>query len=361
MKNKGLLVVVSVMVVLGLLLGGFGCAAPSPAPTPKPTPTPTPVKPIELKFAYTWAETTGFSQTHAWMMEQLTKRTNGQVKVSFLPPGSMGGANEMLTVVKTGGADFTQLSPAYWPAEFPIYNALVMQIFQSHEEANWVANQMEAEIPETAAILQREHAGQNIKGLLETSAESEYSFTTRGPVTKLADLKGLKARSFGKWGPALYGKIDVVPVTVMLAEVYDALSKGVIDANVMSYIIQAQYKLNEVANHVSFGTGVSSAYGVIFMNLDSWNSLPENAKDILEDLRWDAMEYEQALVKEQEKQYGPLYIFDKVPQTEQDYIYSLWDEILDTQWMKEMTDAGKGGDAETFLRILREERVKFRK
>jgi len=36
MKQKGIWVVVSILVVLGLLLGGFGCAAPTPTPTPSP-------------------------------------------------------------------------------------------------------------------------------------------------------------------------------------------------------------------------------------------------------------------------------------------------------------------------------------
>ncbi len=363
MKKHGLLVLVSVFVILGLLVG-TSCAqgvTPSPSPSPSPSPTPTPVQPIQLKFALTWTPTSGFGKTHIWMMQQLTEKTNGQVKVTVIPEGALGGPAEMLNVVKTGGADFTQISPAYWPAEFPIYNALVMQIFKTHDEANWVANQMEAVIPETAAILDKEFTAQNVKPLVQTSAESEYSFTTKQPVAKLADLKGMKVRSFGKWGPALYEKVGVTPVTVMLPETYDAIAKGVIDANCMPYIIQAQYKINEVANNVSFGTGVSSAYGVIFINLDTWKKLPDNVKKILTDLRSEAMKYEQALIKEQEKQYAPLYKFNPVPKEEQDFIYSQWDGILDNQWMKEMTGLGKAQEAATFLRVLREQRDKFRK
>lgn len=41
MKRKRIWVVVSVLVVLGLLVGGFGCKAPAPEVTPTPTPTPT--------------------------------------------------------------------------------------------------------------------------------------------------------------------------------------------------------------------------------------------------------------------------------------------------------------------------------
>ena len=54
MKNKRIWTVVSVFVVLGLLIGGFGCAqapapatAPAPAPKPTPTPTPTPIPWVE--------------------------------------------------------------------------------------------------------------------------------------------------------------------------------------------------------------------------------------------------------------------------------------------------------------------------
>ena len=359
MKNKGLLVVVSVLVIAGLLIGGFGCKAPSTAPTSAPTSAP--AKPIELVFAYTWADSSSFSLAHAWMMEQLTERTDGQVTVSFLPRDTLGGASEMLHVVATGGADFTQLSPAYTPAEFPIWNALVMQIFQTHREANWIANQMEVAIPETAAILQEEHAAQNIKVLLQPSAESDYYFTTKEAVTKLEDLEGMKSRSFGKWAPALYEKLGVIPVTVMTAELYDALSKGVVDANCMPIVIGALYKTHEVVNHISFGTGVSSAYGVLAINLDTWNSLPADVQKILEDLRWETLEFEENLTDELIEEYSPLYVFDDISQQEQDYLYSLWGEILDEQWMKEMVDSGNGDNAEVFIKVLKEQQALYRK
>jgi len=38
MRKKGIWVIVSVVVVLGLLMGGFGCAAPVPTPTPTHSP-----------------------------------------------------------------------------------------------------------------------------------------------------------------------------------------------------------------------------------------------------------------------------------------------------------------------------------
>ena len=54
MKNKGLWVVVSVLMVLGLLMGGFGCKTPEPTsePTPTPTPTLTPLEPVKIGYLY---------------------------------------------------------------------------------------------------------------------------------------------------------------------------------------------------------------------------------------------------------------------------------------------------------------------
>ena len=48
MRKKGILVVVSVLVVLALLIGGFGCKAPAPTPTPAPAPKP----PVKIGYLY---------------------------------------------------------------------------------------------------------------------------------------------------------------------------------------------------------------------------------------------------------------------------------------------------------------------
>ncbi|MFC2066935.1 TAXI family TRAP transporter solute-binding subunit [Chloroflexota bacterium] len=43
MKNRGIWIITSVLVILGLLMAGFGCATPAPAPAPAPAPKPAPV------------------------------------------------------------------------------------------------------------------------------------------------------------------------------------------------------------------------------------------------------------------------------------------------------------------------------
>lgn len=359
MKSKTIWVTVSVLVLVALLLGSFSCAAPAPSPTPSPTPTASPVKPIELKLAMTWADTLVLSKVHLWIMQQLTERTKGQVKVTVFPPGAMGGATEMLTVVKNKGADMAQIAPAYWPAEFPIWNTSNnLLLMESNAQGLTVINRMDTVIPDTVKIMQREQTAQNIKSLYQSAGEGQYYITSKKAITTLADLKGLKVRSFGKYFPMLLQALGIVPVTVNLAEVYDAIAKGVIDAGCQPMLTYYPYKIYEVAPHLGFGLGVNVAYGPLIINLDTWNSLPADVKKIIEDLRWEGVEFEKKTLAAMDVEAKPKWIYDQVSKSEQDSIYKIWNDTVVPAWKKDMAALGLGADAETWDRILKEEAAK---
>ncbi|MFC1980965.1 hypothetical protein ACFLVN_01820 [Chloroflexota bacterium] len=76
MNKKLTWMAISLFVVLGLLLGVFGCA---PAST----------KATELKWT-TWSTPTGtMSQCQVWYFDEVEKRTNGRVKVVPYWSGSL--------------------------------------------------------------------------------------------------------------------------------------------------------------------------------------------------------------------------------------------------------------------------------
>ena len=317
---------------------------------------------IQLKYAFTWVEQMAHNQRRMWMFNKLEERTNGRVKVSYLPPGSLGSATEMLGLIKTGAADMCEISPAYWPGEFPFWNLPVMQLFRSHDEAITVGTRLTHVRQETAPLFRREEAKQNIRVFTHSGSEGPYLFTTKKPVRRLADLKGLKTRSMGKWGPATYGKIGAVAVTVPFAETYDALRKGVIDATCMPLWGIYQYKIHEAANYVSFSLGANAAYGIGIMNLNTWNRLPPDVQKMVEDIALESIPFEIELVKKLTEEAKPSFHIIEVPKEEQEYIDKVWwDEVVDKLWIKDMVGSGLGKEAELLLRVLKEELSKYRK
>lgn len=353
MKKKNLLISLLSICVVTLALPIFMLAYAQQAP---------PKERIELKYAFTWVEQMAHNQRRVWMFNKLEERTKGRVKVSYLPPGALGSATEMLGLIKTGAADMCEISPAYWPGEFPFWNLPVMMLFKSHDEAITVGTRLTHVRQETAPLFRREEAKQNIRVITHSGSEGPYVFTTKKPVRRLADLKGLKFRSFGKWGPTIYNKMGAVAVTVPFAETYDALKKGVIDGTCMPLWGIYQYKIHEVVNYVSFSLGANGAYGIGIMNLNTWNRLPPDVQKMLEDIALESIPYEIELVKKLSDEAKSAFHITEVPKEEQEYIdKAWWDEVVDKLWIKDMVASGLGKEAELALRVLKEELSKYRK
>lgn len=315
---------------------------------------------INMKFAYTWIETVPFSQTHTWIFKQLEERSKGRVKMTFIPSGSLGSGTEMLGVVKSGIVDFTQINPAYWPGDFPLWQLLAMQQFKNHREALEVGSQVRFDIKPSAELLEKEETRHNIRAIYQSGSEGGYVFVSRQPITTLADLKGKKARSFGKWAPVLYKELDMSAVTVMVAEMYDALQKGVVDINCLPYILQNLQKINEVAKNVSFSIGASGAYGMLVMNLNSWNKLPDDIKKLIREISTEAMKFEVSAVAEMDKKVKDNWNFCKVSEKDQEHILGLWGGIV-KNWKDETTKAGLGKEADTLAEVLTTRLIEYRK
>jgi len=317
-------------------------------------------KPIKLKMAYTWVESTNFGQTDGWICSEVEKRSGGRVKFTYLPSGSMGKGSEMLSIVRSGAVDLTQINPAYWPGDMPLWQLLTMQIFRDHSEAIDVANRIALFNEKTATLLREEEASHNIRMIFQSGSENGYVFTSKNPIKTLEELKGKKVRSFGRWAPSLYKKLGCSAVTVMVAEMYDALHKGVIHVNCLPYYIQALMKIPEVAPYVSFSIGASAGYGMLVMNLDSWNSLPKDIQKIFIDIYPEAIEREKKNLADMDEKIRKQWKFCDVSEKDQEYIYTLWEGVVD-KWMNEMEKKGFGEKAKFMVKALNDELAKYRK
>lgn len=92
-----------------------------------------------------------------------------------------------------------------------------------------------------------EHRGVRLVGLM---THGPAVLMTRRPVTKMADLKGLKLRLPGGVATEIFSAFGVVPVKVPAPKVYEVLSTGVADGASMPIETQASFKLSEVVKNV---------------------------------------------------------------------------------------------------------------
>jgi len=110
---------------------------------------------------------------------------------------------------------------------------------------------------------------------------------SRVPLNSVEDLKGKKARAAGLAADML-AELGASVVTVPGAEVYQALSKGVVDcAEFTNQVVNYNLGLHEVAPYIIFPPYSGGGNYDWFVNLKKWNSLPADLKAIVETCMMD--------------------------------------------------------------------------
>ncbi|RUT31419.1 ABC transporter substrate-binding protein [Arsenicitalea aurantiaca] len=102
-------------------------------------------------------------------------------------------------------------------------------------------------------------------------------FFCNEPIETLADLQGLKVRSFTASMSSLLERLGATPVTLAFPEVYPALQRGVASCGITSATSANTGKWPEVTSHV-LPLSVSGSIQAHVVNLEWFNGLPEDAQ-----------------------------------------------------------------------------------
>ena len=106
-------------------------------------------------------------------------------------------------------------------------------------------------------------------------------FFCNAPIETLADLQGLRIRSFTPSMSAMIEHFGATPVTLQFSEVYPALQRGVVSCGVTSPTSANTGNWPEVTTHL-LPLSVSGSVQGHFINLDAWNRFSEEEQEALE-------------------------------------------------------------------------------
>jgi TRAP-type C4-dicarboxylate transport system substrate-binding protein len=93
------------------------------------------------------------------------------------------------------------------------------------------------------------------------------------PIESVADLEGLKIRSFTASMSTLIEELGATPVTLSFPEVYPALQRGVASCGITSATSSNTGKWPEVTTHL-IPLAVSGSVQAHLVNIDWWNTVP---------------------------------------------------------------------------------------
>ena len=211
--------------------------------------------------------------------ERVAAASGGRLKFELYPSMQLGGAPpDLFDQAKDGVVDLIWTVLGYTPGRFPKSEVFELPFLVTKGEPTSVAFQ---EFVENNSM--DEFSG--VK-LLCVHTHGPGLFHTKSPVNTLEDLKGMKIRGGSRIINDMLARLGAEPVGLPVPAVPEALSTGVIDGTTIPWEVTPSLKVAElVHNHTGF-SGAHGLYTQTFaftMNLDRYNSLPDDLKALIDE------------------------------------------------------------------------------
>ncbi len=239
-------------------------------------------KTVELTYSNVYPATHGnLILANEWCKE-IEKRTNGAVKISMFPGGTLTPSDQCYDGVVKGISDIGMSVVSYVKGRFPLSEVIDLPLgYTRGSQATRLANAYfekfkPKEFDDTKVMYLMAHG----PGIVHT----------KKPVEKLEDLKGVKVRGTGT-SARVIAALGAVPVAMPMPETYDALSRGVADGVVAPIEALKGWKLAEVIKSTTEDYG--AAYSLLFfvvINKKKWESLPKDVQETIEQINKEWIE-----------------------------------------------------------------------
>jgi TRAP-type C4-dicarboxylate transport system substrate-binding protein len=210
----------------------------------------------------------------AWAQE-VENRTDGKVKITVYPAGTLTKAPQCYEGVVNGLSDIGMSCFAYTRGRFPLLEGLDLPLgYPSGLVATRTATEMVRKYkPEEVADVQ----------VLYVHAHGPGILASRRPVRQLQDMAGLKVRATGL-SSKIVQSLGGTPVAMSQPETYEALQKGVVEATFCPVETLKGWKQGEVIDCITDTSviGYTTAMFVV-MNKGAWDRLgPELQKVVMQ-------------------------------------------------------------------------------
>lgn len=214
---------------------------------------------------------------HSVLVEQwgkeIDKRTNGRVKITFFHGGTLAPAAQIYDSTVQGIADMGFSVLAYTRGKFPLTEVIDLPLgLQNGVTATKLINAyykkfQPKEFDEVKVLYLHAHG----PGLIHT---------TKKPVAKLEDLKGMKLRATGL-SAKIVQALGAAPVGTTMPETYDVLRTGVAEGALAPFMALKDFRWGELTKYsiLNYGSSYSVGFFVV-MNKNKWNALPPDIQKI---------------------------------------------------------------------------------
>lgn len=209
--------------------------------------------------------------------DEVGKRTNGRVKITLHPGGTLTPPAQTFDSVMNEVVDIGEGPMGVTTGRFPLMEVMDLPLgLKSGYSASMLAMEL------IKKYKPKEFS--KVKMLFMVSSPPAY-LQTRKPIKTLEDLRGAKIRALGGTTTKVISALGAVPVVLSPTDVYDALSKGVADGAVVISDALTTLKWGDVLHYTTMNVSTSFVNnGYVVMNLNKWKSLPPDVQQTIDKL-----------------------------------------------------------------------------
>ncbi len=226
--------------------------------------------------------------------------------------GSLYGFNDTLEAVTQQLTDMGWIGSLWEPSTLPLQNIQFVTPFstQTVEQAFNAINRLNDE----EEAFQAEWRAQNVISFGCCGSDGYHLFTKR-PIESLSDLEGIKLVGVPTIAPWVE-PVGATLVTSGLPQMYSQIQTGVGDGTMIIGTGAYPLKLHEVAPYVTKVDTGPLSFGGFGINLDTYNSLPEDVQRVLAELGREYSHENARLINEREAVFFENFVAEGATVTE---------------------------------------------
>lgn len=218
--------------------------------------------------------------------DRVTELSEGRIEFQYFWGGSLVPVDQTFQGVRDGLADISTMAMSYASGDVPDVAVLEVPFAWPIDAENMTA--FHEEVNPTIDELMQEN-GQKL--LMSNPAIMGDAFSCRdGFLASEEDWAGTLTRTAGRWQGETIEAWGGRPVVIPLGDLYSALERGTADCTLLVYNLVDSFRLYEVAPYIT-RTDHSIQYTTFNMNLNSWNQLSEEDKQIFEQAAEESWDY----------------------------------------------------------------------
>ncbi|MEQ3551923.1 TRAP transporter substrate-binding protein DctP [Pseudonocardia nematodicida] len=204
--------------------------------------------------------------------DRVTELTGGEVDFDYYPSEQLGKAGDYVTLVGNGAIDIGVVSPPYLSDKLPLSNVGDLPGLSS--DSCTTAHAVEALTAEDGVLYEEEFAPRGLRPLF-VGVVPQYEFMSNVEITEPTQIAGMLTRSPGGVVDQTLRTLGAVPVSIAGPEVYEAMSRGTVDAMTLPPMSAVPFRLDEVASYATEGAPLGGFTLTFAISEALWQDLPD--------------------------------------------------------------------------------------